>query len=170
MSQAVDTWYVRLPDGRVLRAASTEVVRRHIDSGRIPATSRVRRSPNEEWAAIDWTEEFADVVRRPAALEAASDPAARTSASASRAIFKPEVASRYDPIRIKTIGLRGLVEELIAALDNTLARPKLLVAGALGGISALIISIVPNLHTPDQAFWRWLPTLTATAIVFIGVV
>jgi hypothetical protein len=170
MSQALDTWYVRLPDGRVLRAASTEVVRRHIDSGRIPTSSRVRRSPNEEWAAIDWTEEFADVIRDRAAEEAADEAPANTTAAATRAIFKPEIASRYDPTRIKTIGLRGLVEELIAALDNTLARPKLLVAGALGGVSALIVAIVPNLHTPDQALWRWLPTLVAAAIIFIGVV
>src|SRR5262249_60664441 len=124
MSQAVDTWYVRLPDGRVLRAASTEVVRRHIDSGRIPATSRVRRSPNEEWAAIDWTEEFADVVRHRAAEDAATDSTANATPVTARAIFKPEIARRYDPRRIKTIGLRGLMEELIAALDNTLHRPK----------------------------------------------
>src|SRR5262249_37745588 len=166
MSQAVDTWYVRLPDGRVLRAASTEVVRRHIDSGRIPAASRVRRSPSEEWAAMDWTEEFADVIRRRVAEDAANDSRANATNATPRAIFKPEVASRYDPTRIKTIGLRGLVEELIAALDNTLARPKLLVAGALGGLSALIIAIVPNLHTPDQGLWRWLPTLVAAGTVF----
>jgi hypothetical protein len=170
MSQALDTWYVRLPDGRVLRAASTEVVRRHIDSGRIPTASRVRRSPNEEWAAIDWTEEFADIVRHRVAEDAADEDSATTTTGTARALFKPEIASRYDPSRIKTVGLRGLVEELIAALDNTLARPKLLVAGALGGISALIIAIVPNLHTPDQALWRWMPTLVATAIIFIGAV
>jgi hypothetical protein len=170
MSQALDTWYVRLPDGRVLRAASTEVVRRHLDSGRIPASSRVRRSPNEEWAAIDWTDEFADVIRRRITEDAANDFRENATATTSRALFKPEIASRYDPARIKTIGLRGLVEELIAALDNTIARPKLLVAGALGGFSALIIAIVPNLHTPDQGLWRWLPTLVAASMVFIGVV
>lgn len=170
MSQAVDTWYVRLPDGRVLRAASTEVVRRHVDSGRIPAASRVRRSPNEEWAAMDWTEEFAEIIRRRAAEEAANDPGANATATTARAIFKPEIASRYDPARMKTIGLRALVEELVAALDNTLARPKLLVAGALGGISALIIAVVPNLHTPDQPLWRWLPTLVAAGMIFVGAV
>jgi hypothetical protein len=170
MSQAVDTWYVRLPDGRVLKAASTEVVRRHIDSGRIPAASRVRRSPSEEWAAIDWTEEFAEVVRHRATEDTADDSKGNATAPTARATFKSEIASRYDPTRIKTIGLRALVEELIAALDNTLARPKLLVAGALGGISALIIAIVPNLHLPDQGLWRWLPTLVAAAVIFIGVI
>jgi hypothetical protein len=168
MSQAVDTWFVRLPDGRVLKAASTEVVRRHIDSGRIPAASRVRRSSSEEWAAIDWTEEFAEIVRRRAAEDAANDSRVNSAAPAARATFKSEIASRYDPTRIKTIGLRALVEELIAALDNTLARPKLLAAGALGGISALILAIVPNLHTPDLTFWRWLPTVVAAAIIFVG--
>src|SRR6516165_2289041 len=110
MSQAVDTWYVRLPDGRVLRAASTEVVRRHIDSGRIPTASRVRRSPNEEWAAIDWTEEFADIVRHRVAEDAVDENSTNATARTARALFKPEIASRYDPSRIKTVGLRGLVE------------------------------------------------------------
>src|SRR5262249_10125588 len=134
------------------------------------AAGRVRRSPSDEWAAIDWTEEFADIIRRRTFEEAANDSRENATAARSSAIFKPEIASRYDPARIKTVGLRGLVEELIAALDNTIARPKLLVAGALGGISALIIAILPNLHTPDQGPWRWLPTLIAAAIIFIGVV
>src|SRR5262249_61758456 len=130
------------------------------------AAGRVRRSPSDEWAAIDWTEEFADIIRRRTFEEAANDSRENATAARSSAIFKPEIASRYDPTRIKTIGLRGLVEELIAALDNTLARPKLLVAGGPRGFSAPLIAIVPHPPTPDPGRLRWLPPPAAAGVCF----
>src|SRR5690349_19800165 len=57
-----DTWYVRFPDGRVVRAANTQVVRQHLSTGQIPLESRVRRSGEDEWSTLDWTREFADLV------------------------------------------------------------------------------------------------------------
>ena len=59
MSQA-DFWYIRFPDGRVLRAASTVVLRQELNAGHIPLGSTVRRSPSEEWVSLAWTQEFAD--------------------------------------------------------------------------------------------------------------
>ena len=44
MSEASDPWFVRFPDGRVVRADSTAVVRRRILSGKIPLASSVRRT------------------------------------------------------------------------------------------------------------------------------
>src|SRR5438874_1789473 len=62
MSQAADYWYVRFPDGRMVRASSTASVRRRLRSGRIPRGSRVRRSPDQEWLALGQAAEFADLV------------------------------------------------------------------------------------------------------------
>ena len=56
MAEPSDRWYVRLPDGRVIRAKSTKSLRYHIRSGRIPVHARVRRSPAEEWTALEWVD------------------------------------------------------------------------------------------------------------------
>src|SRR5262249_51402978 len=65
MSQPSDVWYVRLPDGRVLRASSTEALRNHLSAGRIPFESWVRRSREEEWVTLAWSQEFSDLVPAP---------------------------------------------------------------------------------------------------------
>ncbi len=62
MSEVSDAWFVRFPDGRVVRAANTTVVRQQLTSGKIPRTSSVRRSPDEAWTALEWTREFADLL------------------------------------------------------------------------------------------------------------
>src|SRR5947209_5957896 len=62
MSQSVDSWFVRLPDGQVFRASSTSVLRHQLDLGQIPFDSRVRRTVDEEWVALEWTREFGDLI------------------------------------------------------------------------------------------------------------
>src|SRR5947207_2748939 len=69
MKPGLDAWYIRIPDGRVLRAATTKAVRVHVGSGLIPPDSRVRRHPDDEWAALEWTQEFADLVKAPSTVE-----------------------------------------------------------------------------------------------------
>src|SRR5437660_9001827 len=59
MAAGADTWYVRLPDGRTLRARNAEVLRGYLSAGRIPWESRVRRSGDEEWRPLDDVAEFA---------------------------------------------------------------------------------------------------------------
>ena len=63
MSPTPDAWYLRFPDGRVLRAGSTEAVRHHLEHGRIPPDSRARRDPGEPWVPLGRTPAFADLVR-----------------------------------------------------------------------------------------------------------
>jgi hypothetical protein len=155
MSQSPDTWYVRLPDGRVLRAASTHVVRQHLGSGRIPLESRVRRSAEEEWLGLDWTEEFSDLVRKQADTVA---PAPQREGGATPvARQEPNLAARLEATRPGTVGLRALADELIAALDSTLARSKLLVAGTAGVLSATVLAIAGNMFSVRGALDKpWL--------------
>jgi hypothetical protein len=118
MKDHYDPWFVRLPDGRTIRAKSTTSVRHHVEAGHIPVNSQIRRESNEEWVALVWVAEFADFARAPGA----TPPPAP---SASGTIARSGVASRLDPMRLQTVGIRGLIDELIAALDSTLTRSKL---------------------------------------------
>jgi hypothetical protein len=164
MSSNADAWYVRFPDGRVLRATSTAVVRQQLGNGRIPPGSTVRRSPDEEWTLVEWIAEFADVVaeqRKPVEVGASSrvggkppsSPAIDLSPKGSgvrppsnSALASSEgsgVAARLDPLRLQTVGVRGLVDELIGALDSTLVRKKIAVALLAALALGLLFALAP---------------------------
>jgi len=143
MSQA-DFWYVRFPNGHVLRAASTTVLRRELNARRIPLGSTVRRSPSDEWVSLEWTQEFADVVeelaareRREANLTQASSgaPLPTVSRNSTHAAddHPATVGSRLDPERLHMVGVRGCFDELLAALDSALV-PKKLLLGLIAGL------------------------------------
>jgi hypothetical protein len=164
MSATSDTWYVRFPDGRVVRASSTHVVRQHLGAGQIPFGSRVRRSEGEEWIALEWAEEFADLVESSGQPTKMALPSPRREAAGHA---EPAgIVSRLDSQRLRTVGLRGLVEELAAALDNTLSRPKLMVAGTAGVLSGVVVAATASTAPllPD----RWpLAAWAAAALVLL---
>lgn len=153
MSRGNDVWFVRLPDGRVVRAKTTASVRHHLETGRIPPDSRVRRHSEEDWATLDWTPEFADLAgRRPARVEGRDAARTRPGDSGDGRGLEEE---------LRTVGVRGMVEELLAALDSALQRRKLAVAALLGltaGLMLLLAGWWPHyLPTP----WPWLPAVAA---------
>jgi len=119
MKNHYDPWYVRLPDGRTIKAKSTPSVRHHVEAGHIPLNSLVRRDANEEWVALVWVAEFADLGK------GAGSPPLTLSATGMSAAPRSGVAARLDPLRLQTVGVRGLIDELIAALDSTLTRSKM---------------------------------------------
>jgi hypothetical protein len=169
MNQLSDTWYVRFPDGRVVRAPNTSVVRQHLGAGQIPFNSRVRRSEEEEWTSLDWTEEFADLI------PAAGNPRnANGGPKRDPVIFSTggplNLAARLDPTRLHVIGMRGLVDELLAALDNTLSRPKLTVAGLIGILGGTIVAVAGSMRTFPEP-WPWvIGGGAALLLLLIGVV
>src|SRR5262245_29111753 len=128
MAEVRDYWYVRLPDGRVIRAKSTKSLRYHVRTGRIPATARVRRSPSEEWMGLEWTAEFVDLVPR-------SNGSARSRAKQLR-----EAAAAGRP-RLKTLGLRGIASDITGALDSTFRAVKLVPTAALGLFLGALLAI-----------------------------
>jgi hypothetical protein len=165
MNEANDVWYVRLPDGRVLRAASTLVLRQHLGTGRIPSDSRVRRSFDDEWIGLDWTEEFADLVQRK------NGNAGAPAADSGVATGPAGIARRFESGNLQTVGLQGMAEELIAALDNTLARPKLLVACVGGVLGGAIVATAGTFSVLLGSIWPWLPHCVAAAgLLLVGVV
>jgi hypothetical protein len=189
MSTNADAWFVRLPDGRVLRANSTAIVRQQLGAGRIPTGSTVRRNPDDEWASLEWIQEFADVVadqkKTPDAAAPSrpgnrppSSPLIEISASQSgarpiaNANANPEgsgVAARLDPLRLQTVGVRGLVDELIGALDSTLVRKKIavaLMAALLLGVLFAFGSLDPlNFSQQGTSIDR---ALAALAVLLVG--
>ena len=91
MGEASEPWYVRFPNGRVIRARSTKSLRHHLKSGRIPADARVRRSPSEEWVALEWTAEFVDILPRIAVPRSpANGPAAAPVTTAVNKRQRPD--------------------------------------------------------------------------------
>jgi hypothetical protein len=49
MRDPFDVWFIRLPDGRVVRAKSTAAVRHHVETGRVPTDIWVRRRGEDDW-------------------------------------------------------------------------------------------------------------------------
>jgi hypothetical protein len=164
MSQAPDVWYIRFPDGRILRAVSTQVVRQQLGAGHIPWDSTVRRSPEEEWVALEWTQEFSDLV------EGASEPQEATirrrrAAPADRSAAVP---ARAPAEKVPTVGVVAMFRELAVALDSTLARNKLFVIATAG----LVVGLLPVLARALAPMFppEWLARLTPATGVLLGAV
>jgi len=112
-----NTWYVRLPDGRTLRARTADVLRSHLHAGRIPAHSQARRSGEDEWQPLQRIAELAEALpaERVAAAELPRAPARETRAA----------------------GVRGIVGELLGAFDRSLDHVKLSIAAIMGVLLAV---------------------------------
>jgi hypothetical protein len=165
MSRASDAWYVRFPDGRVMSASSTAAVRHHLETGRIPADSRVRRAPDEEWVALDWTTEFANLVPKRPGRSAGTRPASSRETAASMS-ESPVGGLRHNTLRLKTVGVRGLAEELLAAMDSALVRVKLGIAALTGCLGGVCVFAAGEL-TRALANAAWLPWLVCGLILFL---
>jgi hypothetical protein len=158
MATAADTWYIRLPDGRVLRARGTEQLRRFLKSGRIPWDSRVRRSQDAPWQTLVRTQEFADLV---------PEDSVESEEKAETPRGKPRAAPD-----LRTLGVRGLVDELCNAFDSSLQHAKLTAAACTGlgmGLTFVIGHGAAQILTRDfhlPAYWAWIAYL-ATAFVLL---
>jgi hypothetical protein len=164
MAQSPDVWYVRLPDGHVLRAASTAAVRQHLESGRIPMESRIRRSPEGAWVPLERAPEFADLVAvRARAAAPRQQPAAR---AANHDALRP--AGQGNNLHLRTVGVRGFVDELLAALDAALERRRLLGAAAVGLLGAVVLFLARRFRFGEEV-WGPLPWLAAgLAVLALG--
>src|SRR5262249_11649543 len=105
MSQA-DFWYIRFPDGRILRAASTIILRQELSAGHIPLGSTVRRSPEDEWVSLEWTQEFADLVERLAASSRAKQAETRRRTPVPAAAPRETPNAAPVPVDAATVGSR----------------------------------------------------------------
>ncbi len=143
MTHSADAWYVRLPDSQIVRANSTKSVRHNIKVGRIPPESHARRSSGEPWTPLYRLEPFADLLKgssRNLKTQPNHSPELPNGATESPSHFE-----------LKSIGVRGLVVELISALDSSLNWSKLRVAAYAAFFVGLIIGIDHEILTR----WNW---------------
>jgi hypothetical protein len=152
MATGSDRWYIRLPDGRVVNARSTEALRRYLQSGRIPLESRIRRSTDAPWQTLDRTPEFADL------LPAESTPEPDL----------PSAKPKTPAPDLRTLGVRGLVEELFNAFDISLQRTKLTTAAitGMGMGTTLLIGVEVSRLLDDWAWAGWLGTAFVLLVLF----
>jgi hypothetical protein len=150
MSKTRDTWYVRLPGGQELKAKSTSAVVHHVENGNIPKSSRARRTRDDEWMQLEWHAEFTEAVTGVAPPKAPAETEAKPDPPLSG------VAARLDPMRLQTVGVRGIWDDLIAALDSTFVRGKLLIAavacffvGFVWGLNGWLSSWLTHLLQSD---------------------
>ncbi len=139
-------WYVRFPNGKVVIAKSTQAVRYHIERGRIPANSRIRRSQEEKWQPLDGVAEFADLLAPPAPPEPVStddrDPTAAERTTLGRST-----------VEYRAFGVAALVNELFSAIDLSLHRQKLRLAGLASLVWAVGLLALNLVFQLAQGVW-----------------
>jgi hypothetical protein len=67
-------------------------------------------------------------------------------------------------MQLRTVGVRGCVEELLTALDSTLVRGKVLTAAFVGLLSSVLLLLAAR-YRPGQEFWPPLPLTGAGLVV-----
>jgi hypothetical protein len=147
--QPPDTWFIRLPTGRVVRARTTHKLRVHLGRGTIPTNSEVRRSEHERWRPLASVAEFADLL-----LPTTNGAGPLTGSSPE--IETPSVAARLDPTRLHTLGVPALLQELLGALDSTLVRSKLLVTAVAAAPAGIVLAVLNSglVDTLLPAAWQ----------------
>src|SRR5262245_14272699 len=152
-----DVWYVRLPNGRVMRSRNTISLRYHVRRGRIPPDSRVRRSATDDWQSLQDVDELA---------EAVAVAAARAHKNNNH--FNPlaRKRSRMEFQDARLLGVRGLVRELLDALDSSLNRAKLGIACLLGMLGAVGFITWNLLYTMREEPW-WIFGASAWAVLVL---
>jgi hypothetical protein len=159
MKDHYDPWYVQLPDGRVVTAKSTASVRHHVEAGNIPLNSRARRDTSAAWQRLSRFNEFSDLSatgsRSVVSVQESAQLPPSSNGSSPDVNVKSGISARLDPMRLQTVGIRGLVDELIAAFDSTISTGKLVVACAsclLGSLTVFLIVRALLLSFPEGLF------------------
>ncbi len=160
MIAADDSWYVRFPDGRIIRAGSTSFVRQNIQQGFYSPNCMVRRPGEQDWLTLERTREFADLTgaitgnldNNPPDVPPVRDEPPREPTSASSS-----VGARLDLKQLRTAGIRPVVQEMLAALDVALMRRKLIVAALMAALCGFIMTsaqLIPvNAAGVEQVVW-----------------
>ncbi len=158
MASDVDPWFIRIPDGRILRARSTEALRRYLKTGKIPWDSRVRQAADAPWQPLDAVDAFADLVPTTNGQE-------EVAATATESGTQPP--PRAAALDLRPLGMRGLAEELFNAFDSTLQRAKMTTAAFTGlgiGITLILGEFAQRL-LPQE--WSWACQLGMGAVLLV---
>lgn len=145
MKQVRDAWYIRFPNGQEIKAKSTAAVIYHIQQGTIPKNSWARRSREEEWMKLEWHAEFTEAVTGIKPPRETAEDSGRDGEGRSALRPPTGVAERMDPMQLRSVGVRGLLDDLLGAVDCAFRRDKLIIALIGAGLIGLVIGGVPYL-------------------------
>ena len=143
MIAADDSWFIRFPDGRVIRAANSIVVRQNIQQRQLVPGCMVRRSGEDTWQPIERVREFAELLGvTSGGLDSDPQASRRSIDDESGVMAAPPVgvSSRLDPRRLRTTDVRPVLQDLLAALNTALTRRKLIAAVLLTGLCGAILT------------------------------
>jgi hypothetical protein len=173
MKEHHDPWYVRLPDGRVVKAKSTSSVRHHVEAGNIPLNSRARRDSREEWVSLTRIAEFTDFgvnrsKRATSPIKDGASPQAVNANGSAEHVLKSGISARLDPMQLQTVGIRGLVDELIAAFDSTVSAGKLIVAAGIGAVTPVVALLIMRGALAVNLEGVWFAELAAGVTALLG--
>ncbi len=144
MATAAEYWYVRLPDGRTLRRATPRCCGAMSRAGRIPRDSQVRRSGEDTWVPLQHATAFADL------LAAATDQTEAGNAGGAE---------------LRTLGMRGLVEELFIAFDSSLNHAKLTIAALTGVMLAVGLIAFDQIASLPPGLWSVVTSIAMALLV-----
>ncbi|NBO92893.1 MAG: hypothetical protein EBV06_11380 [Planctomycetia bacterium] len=121
MPDSSDLWYVRLPGGHVVRAASA-TLREQLASGRLSQLAEVRRSKEEAWRSMSCIDKSGELYNHRS---------------------RQSVAARLDPGTMNFLPINEFLEELLAALGCALSARKLQLTliGFTGVGCGLLVSV-----------------------------
>jgi hypothetical protein len=142
MTKRRDAWYLRLPNGQEIKAKSTAAVIYHLQQGTIPKNSWARRSRDEEWLKLEWHAEFTEAVTGIKPPRETDEPTSALAPGVGSS-SATGVAARLDPMQLRTVGVRGILEDLLAAVDSTFRRHKLVIALVGAALIGLAIGGIP---------------------------
>lgn len=77
------------------------------------------------------------------------------------------VSARVDPTRLQTVGVQGLVEELLAALDSTLVRSKIVTGWLVGILSGVAVAFARIMSRYSSLEGRSVPWIVAGAALLV---
>ena len=137
MATIPDLWYVRLPNGRVVRTRSTKSLRQFVKSGRIPQRVHARRTNADPWQTLNQIKELADLA-----------PKKRNAT--------PQVKARAKVADQRATGSRRMLNELLKALDSSLQRTKLITSACTGLAIGVALILGEILMTALPSEWAWL--------------
>jgi hypothetical protein len=163
MIAADDSWFVRFPDGRVIRAANATVVRQYIQQRHIVPGCMMRRSGEDEWRPLERIREFVDALpasparRHTDGEDQPLDLAPRGTGSG--------VAARLDRQRLRTAGILPILQEALAALDTSLTPRKLVASAILTALlGTILVTALALASLPTVAAQVW-PVAAAVSVL-----
>jgi hypothetical protein len=143
-------------------------VRRNIEQRHIPIGSMVRRSEDEPWTPLERSPQFGEILEE-------LEPLRPREGRRRDTVRVATVSSRLDPQVLRTVGVRGMLTELLAALDTALTRLKLkasaiilVCAAAVFVVARLLTSYIDGITMPvwiAAAALLWLVLVVARALL-----